>query len=345
VNYKAFLYDVFQLSLNVRTISLQPLSQSDASIMDSHKIDSHNPPETLHLIIEAGVAKSKLPWIDLFVKSFFGGFFIALGGLIDLVVAGGSPSLRASNPALATVIAGFFFPTGFVLILLTNTELATSNFFTMTASTLARRTSPYALVKNWIVTYTLNIAGALFFAGILAWWSDTLQTDAQSSYAVSQAEPRVNVNWGYNFTRGIGCNLLVSLAMYLATSGRDNTSKIYGIYIPIWAFVILGYQHSIANYMNVPIGMFYGTSFGVGKFIWASCIPVTLGNIVGGSVFFGLPMWVMYGRGPAIVNEAGMSGMKAGEDKEEMGRNGTIGNGGAATGHDRNYSHNGANAV
>ncbi|EPE27596.1 hypothetical protein GLAREA_04387 [Glarea lozoyensis ATCC 20868] len=307
--------------------------------MDGHKVDSHNPPETVHLIVQAGVAKAKLPWLDLTVKSFFGGFFIALGGLIDLVVAGGSPSLRASNPALATVIAGFFFPTGFVLILLTNMELATSNFFTMTASTLARKTTLYDLAKNWIVSYIFNVAGALFFAGILAWWSDALNTDAQTAWAVSQAEPRVNVTWGYNFTRGIGCNLLVALAMYLATSGRDNTSKIYGIYIPIWAFVILGYQHSIANYMNVPLGMFYGTNFGVGKFIWASCIPVTLGNIVGGAVLVGLPLWILYGRGPEIVNEAGMSGTKPGEDKEEMGRNA------GANGHISGGRHRGADAV
>jgi len=192
--------------------------------------------------------------------------------------------------------------------------------FTMTASTLARKTSLYDLAKDWIISYILNIAG------ILAWWSDTLTTDAQTSYAVTQAEPRLNVNSGYNFTHGIGCNLLVPLAMYLATSGRDNASKIYGIYIPIWASVILGYQHSIANYMNVPIGMFYRTSFGVGKFIWASCIPVTLGNIVGCALFPGLPMWVLYGRGPKIVNEAGISGVEPGQDKGEMSRNG-IGNG------------------
>lgn len=289
-------------------------------------VDSHNPPDTLHLMVLAGVAKAKLPWLDLIVKSFLGGFFIALGGLVDLVVAGGSPGLRSSNPTLVTIIAGFFFPTGFVLILLTNVELATSNFLTMTVSTLSRKTSLYDLAKNWIVSYILNMAGALFFTGILAWWTDTLTTDAQTSWAVTQAEPRVNVNWGNNFTRGIGCNLLVAVAMYLATSGRDNTSKIYGIYIPIWAFVILGYQHSIANYMNVPIGMFYGTNFGVGKFIWASCIPVTLGNIVGGALFFALPMWVLYGRGPNIVGEAGMSAVPPGQGKEEMSRNG-IGNG------------------
>ena len=95
--------------------------------------------------------------------------------------------------------------------------------------------------------------------------------------------------------------------MFLATSGRDNVSKIYGIWIPIWAFVLLGYQHCIANYLLIPIGMFYGTNFGVGKFIYQSIIPVTLGNIIGGAFFCGVFFWILYGRGPALANEAGMT--------------------------------------
>ena len=269
---------------------------SSTIVMDTHKIDAHSAPETHQLIAEAGVAKAKLPWLDLIIKSFLGGVFIALGAVFDLVVAGGSPSLRQSDPALATLIAAFTFPIGFVLVLLTNVELVTSNFFTMTYSTLQRKTTLYDLARNWITCYIFNIAGALFFAGVLTWWSDTLSSDAQSTYAATGAEGRVNVNWGYNFTRGIGCNWLVGLALFLSTSGRDNTSKIFGIWIPIWAFVALGYQHSIANYLLVPIGMFYGTSFGVGKFIWASAIPVTLGNIVGGAFFCGFAFWVLYGR-------------------------------------------------
>ena len=282
--------------------------------MDTHKVDSHNAPETHELIAQAGVAKAKLPWLDLMLKSFIGGAFIALGGGVDLVVAGGSPGLRASNPALSTLISAFTFPTGFVLIILCNVELATSNFFTLTYSTLVRKTTIYDLARNWIVSYIFNITGALFFAGVLCWWSDTLDSDTSSSYAVTAAEGRVNVGWGYNFTRGIGCNWLVGLAMVFATSGRDNVSKIYGIWIPVWAFVVLGYQHCIANYFLIPIGMFYGTNFGVGKFIWASIIPVTLGNIIGGAVFCGVFFWVLYGRGPALANEGGM---QFGNDKAE----------------------------
>ena len=199
------------------------------------KVDAHTPPETCKLITKAGIAKAKLPWADLIVRSFFGGIFISLGSLLDLVVAGGAPQQRAANPSLITLLAAFTFPIGFVLVILTNVELVTSNMTVMTYTTLRRKISIYDLLRNWIVSYVFNLAGCLFFAGVLAWWSDTLSSDAMSSYAVTQAEMRVNVGWGYSFTRGIGCNWLVGLAVYLAMSSKDNLSKIVGIWIPIWA--------------------------------------------------------------------------------------------------------------
>jgi formate transporter len=198
------------------------------------KVDAHSPPETCELLQQSGVAKAHLPWADLILKSFFGGIFISLGSLFDLVIAGGATGLRASNPSIATMLAAFFFPIGFVLIVLTNTELVTSNMAVMMYSTLSRKTTIYELARNWVTSYIFNLAGCLFFAGVLTWWSDSLALPEQSTYAVTGAEGRVNVNWGYNFTRGIGCNWLVGLAIYLGTSGKDNLSKIVGIWIPIW---------------------------------------------------------------------------------------------------------------
>lgn len=272
---------------------------------DAQRPDGYNAPETHHLIAEAGVAKAKLPWLDLILKSFLGGVYISLGALFDILLVGGSPGLRQSNPSLATLIGALAFPTGFALILLTNVELATSNMFIMAYSTLQRKTTIYDLLRSWVVSYLGNLAGALFFAGVLTWWAGVLSTDAQTSYAVTQAEGRVNINWAYNFTRAIGCNWLVGLAVFLYTSGRDNISKLVGVWIAITAFVALGYQHSIANFFLGPIGMFYGTNFGVGKYIWASVIPVTLGNIVGGAFFMGFSYWLLYGRGVVLANEGG----------------------------------------
>jgi formate/nitrite transporter FocA (FNT family) len=80
----------------------------------------------------------------------------------------------------------------------------------------------------------------------------------------------------------------------LRPQGRDNLSKIYGIWITITCFVAMGHHHSIANFFLVPIGMFYWTNFGMGKFIWASVLPITIGNIIGASFFGAFTLWLVY---------------------------------------------------
>jgi formate/nitrite transporter len=252
--------------------------------------------ETAAMLIASGTRKARLPWPDLFLKSFLAGAFISLGALFDLVIASGAPSLRSENPSLVTLMASFTFPTGFVILTMANTELFTANLFVLVFTTCLRKTRYFDLARNLITTYFMNMAGALFVAGFLCWWSDTFSTNSQKSYAVAQSEARVNVQWSVNFLRGVGCNWFVGLAILMSISAHDHICKIYAIWIPIWTFVALGYQHCVANFFLVPIGMFYGTDFGVGKFINQSVIPVTLGNIVGGAVLNGVIIWFLYGR-------------------------------------------------
>ncbi|KAL1847048.1 hypothetical protein Plec18170_008824 [Paecilomyces lecythidis] len=281
--------------------------------MSLERINGYTAQETAILITRAGVEREALPFFRLALKSFLGGCYICFGGHVDLLVLSGSPGLRETNPSLATMISGFTFPLGFVLIILTNAELFTSSLFFMTFTTCQRKTSILGSLRVLVVGYLFNLAAGLFIAGFFCWWSDTLETDIQKAYAVTQAEKRVNVQWSVNFLRGIGCNWFVSLAAFLACACNDHVSKIYSIWIPIWSFVIMGYQHCIANYYLVPIGMFYGTNFGVGKFIYQSIIPVTIGNIIGGVVPAGLSFWFLYGRNsPVGLDE----GKKLAEQKE-----------------------------
>lgn len=269
--------------------------------------------ETVSTLIYCGTTKGRLPWPDLIIKSFLAGAFLSLGALFDLLISGGMPSMRSENPSLVTLLSSFTFPTGFVLLTILNTELFTANLFVVVFTTCLRKTRLLDLARNLITAYIMNLAGALFVAGFLCWWSDTLSTASQKSYAVSQAEARVNVQWSVNFLRGVACNWLVGLAIFLSIAAHDQVSKIYAIWIPIWTFVALGYQHSIANFFLVPIGMFYGTNFGVGKFIYQSVIPVTLGNIVGGVILDGFIIWFIYGRNEMLA-EKELGGNPTGRD-------------------------------
>jgi len=116
---------------------------------------------------------------------------------------------------------------------------------------------------------------------------------------------KVSLPFGEALFRGIGCNWLVCLAVWMALSAKDIAGKVLAIFFPIMAFVALGYEHCVANMYFVPMGLFLkgtaaaGSAAGLesltwARFIWANLIPVTLGNIVGGAVFVGCLYWSVY---------------------------------------------------
>jgi formate/nitrite transporter len=108
------------------------------------------------------------------------------------------------------------------------------------------------------------------------------------------AETKGRTQWHEMFLRGIAGNWLVCLGVWLGTSARELSSKIIGIYLPIWLFVAVGYEHSIANMFTVQMGMILGANLSVGKYIACVMIPVMLGNIVGGGFFVGFTYWYLY---------------------------------------------------
>jgi formate/nitrite transporter len=108
------------------------------------------------------------------------------------------------------------------------------------------------------------------------------------------AETKGNTQWHQLFLRGIAGNWLVCLALWMGTSARDLNSKIIGIFLPIWLFIAVGYEQLIANMFTVQMGMIFGADLSIGKYISCVMIPVTLGNIIGGSVFVGFTYWYLY---------------------------------------------------
>ncbi|KAH8800254.1 Formate/nitrite transporter-domain-containing protein [Xylogone sp. PMI_703] len=286
-------YHVFQVNIR-SSFNILVKVQFHFTMLSIH---AASPDEITQRVNHAAVSKATLGWSALAVRAFLGGSLIALGALVNLSVLGCAVGLRDSNPSIATLIASFTFPTGFFLITITNAELVTASFFIMLFARLQGKISTCHLVRNWVVGYICNMAGALFFAGFMAWWTNSLGTDAEKSFAATQAEARVNIAsyWSVNFLRGVGCNWLVGLAIYGSIAADDNLTKTYSIWIPVWAFAGLGYQHSIANYFLIPIGMFYGAGFSVGEFIYKSIIPVTLGNAVGGGFLTAASLWFLFG--------------------------------------------------
>jgi formate/nitrite transporter len=133
-----------------------------------------------------------------------------------------------------------------------------------------------------------------------------MASGAVGAKAVGVALAKVNLAFGEAFFRGIGCNWLVCLAVWMALSAKDVAGKVLAIFFPIMAFVALGYEHCVANMYFVPMGLFLKgavaggadpASLTWGRFLWANLVPVTLGNVVGGALFVGSVYWLVYLRG------------------------------------------------
>lgn len=147
------------------------------------------------------------------------------------------------------------------------------------------------MLLHWLLTFFGNLAGSLFVVAIIFGYGHTFATDPFKSAVISFAtKKQVVPDFGMIFLRGIGCNWLVCLACFFGIQGRDLTSKIVGIWWPIFAFVSLGFDHVVANMTFIPMAIWLGApDISVGLYIWKGVVPVFLGNVIGGAVFCGMP--------------------------------------------------------
>ncbi|CAF2993011.1 unnamed protein product [Rotaria sp. Silwood2] len=251
--------------------------------------------DTIELISINGIQKSKQRIDYIIIKAFLAGVLLSFGGLLLLIVGGGSvPLAQNFGPSIHRLIQGAVFPIGLVLIVVTGADLFTGNTMILMISTLRKKTTWFDLIFSWIVSFFGNLGGCIFFQCILVYYAGLLSNEPYRSFTVQLAETKGNIKWHEIFLRGIGGNWLVCLALWLATSARELHSKIIGIYLPICLFIAVGYEHSIANMFTVQMGMILGANLSVGKYILRVLIPVTFGNIIGGGVFVGFVYWYLY---------------------------------------------------
>ena len=166
------------------------------------------------------------------------------------------------------------------MTLVTGGELFTGNTALVTASAVEGKTSTGDLIKNWVASYAGNFVGSLFLA-YLAFKSGTLG-NAPASAAIATA--KCSLPFSTAFVRGILCNWLVCMAVYMASGCASLAGKMVAVWFPISAFVALGLEHSVANMFIIPLGMFRGANVSIMDFLTKNLLPVTLGNIVGGAL-------------------------------------------------------------
>jgi len=270
--------------------------------------DAYAPREVARRVETVGVAKARLALLPLMMLGLLAGAFIGLGAMFFTLVRS-DPSLGF---ALGSVLGGLVFSMGLLLVVVAGAELFTGNNLLAMAWADGKISSANVL-RNWVLVCLANLIGAAGLAALVFASGHTeLNGGAIAQQVVKIALAKQNLPWEQAFFRGVLCNVLVCMAVWMAMAGRSVTDKAVAIVMPITAFVAAGFEHSIANMYFMPLAMliqhFGPTVPGATAVTWLgmahNLLPVIAGNLVGGSVLVGLTYHVIYGGAAAAASSA-----------------------------------------
>jgi len=232
----------------------------------------------------------------IFIAAILAGAYIGFAAQLFTLVTTSSLPL-----GLNQLLGGLVFSVGLIMVILGKAELFTGNclltYRCFDSPSLWRKT-----LINWLIVYAGNFLGALlllllyYLSGLFSMGNFLI---AERAYAILDA--KVSLTFPQAFFRGILCNWLVCLAVLLSLFSENNLTKLFVIPIPITTFVALGYEHSIANMYFLPAGMIAqnfvegAKNISWGAIFTQNLIPVTLGNIIGGSLLVGFLYWIVTG--------------------------------------------------
>jgi formate/nitrite transporter len=271
---------------------------------------------------ESGVKRATTDLQTVLVLSILGGAFISLGaifattvnaGAIAIALSDGGAALYAALPyGIVRLLTGLVFSLGLILVIIGGAELFTGNNMIVMAWA-GGKVRTRALLLNWLVAFCGNCLGALATAGLMFYTTQyTFGSGAVGLAALTIAHSKTAHEFVPALTLGIMCNALVCLAVWMCFSARTTVDRVVIIVPPITAFVAAGFEHSIANVYFIPMGLFIkagaADSFwiSIGKsaadfptltwsnFLFGNLIPVTIGNIIGGSLLVAAVYWFVY---------------------------------------------------
>jgi formate/nitrite transporter len=269
---------------------------------DFYGFDAYSPGEIARRVEELGVAKARMPLLPLFMLGVLAGGFIGLGALFYTLVT----SDATLGFAAQRLLGGVTFSLGLILVVVAGAELFTGNNL-IAMAWAERKVSSAEVLRNWIVVCAANFAGAaglaalVVLSGHLGMNGGTVATQAVKIAAAKAALPAAEA-----FFRGVLCNILVCMAVWMGFAGRSVTDKAVAIVFPISAFVAAGFEHSIANMYFFPVAMLQlwfapsaipGAELVDAAHMLRNLAVVIAGNIVGGSVLVALVYHLIYRRG------------------------------------------------
>ena len=252
-------------------------------------LDAYSPREIAGRVNDFCVVKAQMPLLTVSMLGVLAGAFIGLGALMFTLVA----SDATLGFAASRLVGGLAFSLGLILVIVAGAELFTGNNM-MAMAWADGCVTTRQMARNWVVVCTANLVGAAGLA-LLVWLSGHLGMNggAVGETAIWIAIAKAGLSPTEAFFRGVLCNVLVCMAIWMALAGRSVTDKSIAIVFPITAFVAAGFEHSIANMYFFPLAMLAGAPLGWTDFA-RNLVPVIAGNIVGGSVLVALVYYVIY---------------------------------------------------
>jgi formate/nitrite transporter len=258
---------------------------------------------------QAGVKRAAMDSLTVLVLGIMAGAFIAFGAIFATTVSAGASALPYG---VGKLLAGLVFSAGLIMVVIAGAELFTGNNLIIMAWASGKVTTG-GLLKNWLVVFIGNAIGALATAVLMFYTTQyTFGSGAVGSAALAAANSKAALDFIPALTLGIMCNALVCLASWMCYSARTSVDRVVTIVPPIAAFVAAGFEHSIANIYYIPLGLLIKAGAGdafwnsIGKtaadfpaltwsnFLFGNLVPVTFGNIIGGSLLVGAVYWFVY---------------------------------------------------
>lgn len=277
--------------------------------MQQFEIDAYTPAQMAARVEKAGIIKGNLDFFSTFTLAMLAGAFIAFGAILYTYVIHDS----SLSVGLTKLLGGLVFCLGLILVIVAGAELFTGNNLIVMAY-VSKKITLKRVLRNWGIVFVGNLVGSLGLV-FLVWLSGQWAAGghAVGVKALMIANGKVNLTFTQALSRGILCNILVCLAVWLCFSGRSVTDKVLAIIFPITAFVALGFEHSVANMYFVPAGLVLKqdaqvlsaatqmlgqlpdlSRLTIPGFLVRNLLPVTLGNIIGGGFLVGIVYWFVY---------------------------------------------------
>ena len=257
--------------------------------------DYVSPKELLQEAVQLAKRKSELPVRDMLIRGILAGAFLGYATSLAIMV---------SSQGLPPIVGAILFPVGFVMLALLGLELVTGNFALLPAGVMAGTVRVTKLLRNWGWVYLGNLLGsvlyaALFYLAITNWRTGNGGAVADLLKQAAQKKTLAYVALGYSgwataVVKAVLCNWMVTIGAVLAMVSRSTVGKIAAMWLPIMTFFALGFEHSVVNMYLIPSAMMLGAPISLAQALLWNLLPVTLGNLVAGTVLTGMALYATY---------------------------------------------------